>query len=254
MHTLARLTPLLALAACSQSHTVVGPDGEVGVCCPIADFSGCSPGAEPRPGGGYARSTSECDYTIEGFDGFPYERGTDAFGCPILREDTSGCCGCVPVEDAGVPGECAGLAPAACLSRIDCAPAFDDACCPHCSPGECADCTNIEYEGCVALNESACRGGTECGEVPAWGCGPAAPNCEGASVIDLDSCTAAGCVPAYPSGEGEPNILYADCRPIRAGSCTASCDIPAPPCPTGMVPEADGDCYTSLCIPAFVCG
>lgn len=143
------------------------------------------------------------------------------------------------------------LGPAACLAA-GCAPDFDDACCPMCNPGACADCQNFEYHSCQSY-ASACLGGPSCGVAPAWGCGPAAPFCDGAHAVDLDSCDRVGCVPGFPSGTGDPVLSTATCIPIQMDSCTVACRSLPPPCPTGTTAEGDGFCYTGVCIPSFVC-
>jgi hypothetical protein len=260
-HTLS--LAFFVLVGCGQSHApaedsgVPTSDTGDGMCCPIADFSGCSPGATPLPAGGWAGSAAGCVGTISGFDGRPFARQIDAHGCPFLTE-VEGCCGCVP-PDAGVDSgfvadagaACAGLGPAACLAA-GCAPDFDDLCCPLCTPGACADCTNLAYESCQPY-ASACLGGPSCGQTPAWGCGPVAPLCDDAHVVDEDSCDRVGCVPGYPSGSGDPDPSTAHCVPIVAESCTVMCRSLPPPCPTGTTAEGDGSCYTGLCVPAFVC-
>lgn len=160
--------------------------------------------------------------------------------------------------DTGVaPSPCDGLGPVACMraevGAMGCVPDFDDACCSTCEPTTgCADCQRSEYHSCQPY-AAACLGGPSCGVAPIWGCGPAAASCDTAHVADLDSCTQPGCVPAYPSGTGEPDLATAICVPIVVDSCTVSCRRIEPPCPTGMVPEGDGFCYTDRCIPAFVC-
>ncbi len=268
-HALA-LFASLALLACTQSHG----SGD-GVCCPVTDFTGCSPGATPLPGGGWAASLEECSYTISGWDGRPFARVTDEHGCARVQEDTSApWCGVVFVDaggpidagpppppplDAGPPPPvdagrdamttgCDGLGPAACLTA-GCMPTFDDSCCPSCLPGgPCADCVHYVYEGC-ALGSAACSGGT-CGLAPFCGAGP---NCASAHVSSEDACDVPGCVPAYPSGEGDPDPSAATCVPIHRDVCRVACRRIAPPCPARTVPEGDGFCYTDRCIPAFVC-
>lgn len=258
-HTLSLAITLAALG-CGQSHTADGdagrptpvPDGGDGVCCPVSDFFGCSPGGTPLPGGGWAASPGACSYAISGWDGRPYVRQLDEHGCPILRQDPTGCCGCPP--DAGPPpSDCDGLAPAACLGA-GCVPDFDDSCCSTCEPtGGCADCVSYDYHSCQPL-ELACLGGSSCGVATPWGCGPVADECDAAHAVDLDSCDRVGCVPAYPSSEGAPDLATAICVPIQATSCTVACRRLAPPCPPGTTAEGDGSCYTDRCIPSFVCG
>jgi hypothetical protein len=148
--------------------------------------------------------------------------------------------------------DCTGLDPAECLGAW-CVPVFDDACCSECMPGPCADCTHHQYIGCRDEDASPCLGRPVCGDAPTWSCGPAAPDCTGATVSAEDACTRVGCVPAYPSGTGDPDPSAATCVPITAQSCTVACRRAPPPCPTGTWPEGDGSCYTDRCIPAFVC-
>jgi hypothetical protein len=145
---------------------------------------------------------------------------------------------------------CLGLAAATCL-LAGCVPSFDDSCCSSCTPGACADCTNIDWNGCRPFDDSPCTGG--CGAAPTWVCRGSPARCDGAVVTDADSCTIAGCVPAVPSGSGEPDLGAAICVPITAETCTALCDGLPPRCPTGTAAEADGGCYTGRCVPAFVC-
>lgn len=249
-HTLALLS-VLALAGCSSSHGGdTEPDGSVpevdggGVCCPIADFAGCSPGDPPLPAGGWAASADACSATIAGFDGWPFIRSTDAQGCPVLIEDrTAPACGTIP-------DPCEGLGAVACFANTDCAPVWDDSCCPSCTDGPCADCTNPDYQGCVPF--VTCRS-PSCGQVPAWGCFPSAPTCADAVVIDDDSCSVAGCVPAVPAIDDTDPVTPPVCVPLTGDSCTTACRRVAPNCPEGTVPEGDGLCYTDRCIPAFAC-
>lgn len=260
-HGLARLTVALLLAGgCSSSHEggdgdggTPGPDGSDGVCCPVTDFSGCSPGSD-KPGGGWARSLEECTYTIGGYDGRPFVHETDEHGCEIVREADSGCCGCVPEEDAG-PGSdpCVGLGPDACL-QMGCVPTYDDACCPTCGmTGMCADCTRFEYYECHSYAD-ACTGSSLCSQPASWGCRETVvPDCSDANPVGELGCDIAGCVPSFPTGEGEPSLAEATCVPITDRSCTVTCRMVEPTCPTGTVAEGDGSCYTDRCIPAFVC-
>ncbi|MCA9616541.1 MAG: hypothetical protein H6721_30615 [Sandaracinus sp.] len=270
-HTLA----LFFLLACGRSHGPEGgtldggrdsgpplpvPDGGEGVCCPIAAFSGCSPGFDPLPAGGWATNARACTYTISGFDGQPFVRRTDDRGCAILVEDREATpCGSIPV-DAGVdagPSACDGLGLVACLGESGCAPRWDDGCCPSCvEPGEpvaCADCFAAVYDACWTQEEACSLVGISCGATPAESCEGEVVNCEGARVGALDSCDRYGCIPAYPSGMGAPDVERAICVPATADSCTVACRRVAPPCPTGTVPEGDGFCYTDRCIPAMAC-
>ncbi len=243
---------LALLAGCTQSH---GADGD-GVCCPITDFTGCSPGATPLPGGGWAPSEDECASFISGYDGPPFVRVLDGHGCPVVQEDFGATsCGVAPTPidagpifvDAGA-SSCEGLGPAACLAA-GCAPTFDDACCPSCMPaGGCADCTHWTFHSCAPAAD-ACAG-EGCALAPFCA---TEPRCESAHPSAEDACDIAGCVPAYPSGTGEPDPSAATCVAITRTSCTVACRRFPPECPARTVPEGDGSCYTDRCIPAFVC-
>jgi len=181
-----------------------------------------------------------------------HESGADGGTTPPGDAGPPGLDAGLPFDTGIEPGPCDGLGPAACLAA-GCAPDFDDSCCPQCEPtGACADCVHPEYHSCQPY-AAACLGGPSCGTAPTWGCGPTAPQCDGAHVVDLDTCSQVGCVPAYPSGEGDPDPATAICVPIEATSCTVSCRRIEPPCPTGTRAEGDGFCYTDRCIPAFVC-
>jgi len=257
-HALAHWTAITALAlaanACGRSHDVgprpdggLEPDGGGGICCPIASFTGCSPGADPLPGGGWSPSRAECDYTIAGWDGSPYERVVDDHGCPRLEEDPADCCGCPP------PPDCARIGgPAECLATGGCVPVLDDACCPSCSAGGfCADCVDYEFVECRP-REEACPM-PSCGLLPSGACEGIEPDCGSARPVGLDACDIPGCVPSFPSSEGAPHLAEATCSPIRATSCRAFCLSLPPPCPEGTVAEEDGSCHTGRCIPRWVC-
>jgi hypothetical protein len=274
-HTFALLLGFLTIG-CGKSHTPGDePIGGEGVCCPIADFSGCSPGFEPLPGGGWAERRSACDYTIQGFDGLPFVRTTDAHGCPILLEDHAApWCGLAPdggpfpgdggpfVPDAGPPVDagttpCDGLGVTACLGAPGCTPRFDDACCPSCvepgEPGLCADCFQPAFHECQPTESACSLVGISCGITLNEHCLGEAVDCSEARPTSEVSCDRYGCIPAYPSGEGAPNLDDALCVPITAESCRTACRRLPPPCPRGTVPEGDGDCYTDRCIPSDVC-
>lgn len=155
-------------------------------------------------------------------------------------------------EDATVVGDggvspCEGLGAAACFANVECSAVFDDACCPDCTDGPCADCVDYTYFGCRPFE--GCR--EACGHSPSWACYPTAPDCTGATPTDSDSCDQTGCVPAVAPIGALP--LMDTCVPITGDSCTVACRRVAPNCPAGTVPEGDGSCYTDRCIPAFVC-
>ncbi|RZO65281.1 MAG: hypothetical protein EVA89_02480 [Sandaracinaceae bacterium] len=244
----------LGLVACSESH-VLGPGGEPGICCPVTSFTGCSPGGTPLPGGGWARDEASCTYTVAGFDGRPFERVTDPFGCDRVQESSSGCCGCLPEPDAGPPvdappigSECDALGEAACLGASGCVPTYDDACCPTCDGGGfCADCTDLVFHVCRPFAD-ACMAAF-CSSTAPGGCEGLPVDCSDATPTE-EGCSVAGCVPAVGPlpDPGEPT-----CVAVTANSCTVSCRRVAPDCPAGTAPEGDGSCYTDRCIPAAVC-
>lgn len=97
----------LALVGCASDHSTgdvdgaatPAPDGD-GVCCPVSDFTGCSPRDEPS--GGWAASADECG-TVTWADGCPVEYEIDERGCRVLVDAYPYCddpCG-VPPPDAG---------------------------------------------------------------------------------------------------------------------------------------------------------
>ncbi|MCB9616779.1 MAG: hypothetical protein H6721_26145 [Sandaracinus sp.] len=160
--------------------------------------------------------------------------------------------------DVGVGSSvCEGLGLAACLGAEECAPRWDDACCPTCHPpGEpvaCSDCRAAVYNGCRTWGLSCTLILADCGTTPNENCFGDVLDCSDARVGTLDTCDRFGCIPAYPSGMGSPDVERAICVPATADSCTVSCRRASPPCPTGTVPEGDGSCYTDRCIAAVVC-
>ena len=269
-HVLAQgslLLALVALGGCSGTHQDdrdAAPDSfsptPGGLCCPVTDFTGCSPGFDPLPAGGWAPHPDQCTRTIDGYDGQPFVRRTDSAGCAVVERDLDApWCGSVldagpqdagppPPEDSGVLF-CASLSVTECFDNPEtCAPAFDDSCCPTCTDGPCADCSHPVYLGCRGRGDGC---GSGCATSPAWGCGPAAADCSGATAIDEITCDQIGCVPATEP-VGSP-ALDVECVPINFNSCTVSCRRVAPNCPSGTAPEGDGSCYTDRCIPAWVC-
>jgi hypothetical protein len=248
----AALLALLVASACTSSHGVgdgscegsaptchVSPAPAFGSCCgPTQRDALCVDGSW-QCDAGYVFASECAAITPSGYcDGPP---PADASVSPLDAGWTA--------ADAGTP-DCEGLGAAACFAALDCAPIFDDSCCPSCSEGPCADCFHPRYVGCIPFD--GCRA-PSCGVVPSWGCLPSAPDCSSATPVALDSCSAYGCVPSYPPGEGDPSLADAACVPITGDSCTVGCRRIAPTCPSGTVPEGDGSCYTDRCIPAFVC-
>jgi hypothetical protein len=214
---------------------------------------------ESYPGGGWARTYAECTATIgPWWDGPVIAAAVDEWGCSVLRETGEYCGtdgsvvvvdGSVVDVDGGTANPCAGRNPAACMGTLGCAPVWDDLCCPSCTSGGCADCTNYAYFECRA--ESSSCPTAECGLVPPAICGGGIPDCTAARRVDEDSCDIAGCVPVVPPIDGPPLVVR--CVPVTADSCTVACRRIAPNCPAGTFAEGDGFCYTDRCIPAFVC-
>ncbi|HZO16884.1 MAG TPA: hypothetical protein VFB62_26590 [Polyangiaceae bacterium] len=156
----------------------------------------------------------------------------------------------------GAPSICDGLAEAACMAAYpDCAPAYDDACCPQCdSMGECADCSDYEFHHCGPLVETCNPPELPCYTWESWGCSggvapcPAITDRGGEYACDqMPGCVVAECSPELP-------CIGKQCHPVTGDSCTALCNSLPPACPPGLVAEADGSCYTGFCIPAVTCG
>lgn len=241
---------------CMAPVPVPGPGGASGVCCPVGTFAGCNP-MEAYPAGGWAPTYAECPAPVgPWFDGPVIVPTVDEWGCGILR-DSGEPCGfdgglawdSGPATDAGPAPSCAGRNPAACMGTPGCVPVWDDLCCPTCTSGGCADCTNLTYFECRA--ESSSCPTAECGLVPLPICDGGIPDCSEARRVDEDSCDIAGCVPVVPPIDAPPLVVA--CVPVTADSCTVACRRVAPNCPAGTFAEGDGFCYTDRCIPAFVC-
>jgi hypothetical protein len=184
-------------------------------------------------------------------------------------DSTRGCCEAVPArcvdgdwvcprpEEMGVACEetcgdagassCGGKSEAQCIAAEDCAPVYDDVCCPACTPtGACADCTQIEMYRCAPKSE-ACDGAAVCGVAPTWACEDLTGYCAMAMLASGHRCTEPGCVWVdFPSVEPS-------CGEVRGDSCEITCDVMPPPCGGGWVPEADHGCFTGNCIPESAC-
>jgi hypothetical protein len=166
------------------------------------------------------------------------DSGTDTGSLPDTGADTGG------------PARCEGLTEAECVGRPECAPLYDDFCCPGCVPiGACADCYRPQMYRCVRAPE-ACSG-AECGFVSMDHCAGAIADCSSAMVVAGNRCDVPGCVAAIdPSCADDCPV---ECVPVQPALCTAFCDLEPPPCPVGMAPEADGGCFTGRCIAASAC-
>ena len=150
------------------------------------------------------------------------------------------------VASSGVGGSaaCAGLGEVDCLGAFpDCVPAYDDACCPSCDPGPCADCVNVVFAECRPLS-TACSGQVSCGFTPPWACEGGVAECPDGQRCNFQP----GCV-ELTCAEGEPCPGTILCAPVTASLCTPPpCDAVPPACPPGSFPEATNDCYTGFCV------
>ncbi len=144
-------------------------------------------------------------------------------------------------------GPCAALGEAACLGAYpQCAPVYDDTCCPTCNPGTCADCIHLEFHHCGSLTEVCNQGPLVCGLPSKEACAGQPMTCPDQYCPANPGCVE-GCLP-----DANVNCTPA-CRPVTAGSCTSLCNQPPPLCPMGLTAEQNGTCYTGFCIPAKVC-
>jgi hypothetical protein len=153
----------------------------------------------------------------------------------------------------GASGSCESLGHTACLAAYpDCVPVYDDACCPMCNPTFCADCVNYEFHHCAPYAEGCAPDTPFCGftvpehcagQLPACG----SPNGSPALCGQWPGCTYTECP------VGELCDVGPHCTPVTPGACTVVCKSLPPECPPEMVAEADGDCWTGMCIMADVC-
>lgn len=142
---------------------------------------------------------------------------------------------------------CAQLGETACLGAYpQCAPVYDDSCCPTCNPGSCADCVHYDFHHCASLAAVCSQGPLPCGTTFAEACAGKPSTCPNAYCPANPGCVE-GC-------QLDSNGLCApSCRPMTAGSCTSLCNQPPPPCPPGFTAEQNGSCYTGYCIPEKAC-
>ncbi len=153
------------------------------------------------------------------------------------------------------PQDCATLGEAACLAAFpECAPVYDDSCCPMCGKGKfCADCTNWDFIGCEPYQARCDPPELPCGETPLWACEGGEADCGPLAFSGPDPCgDTQGCNLAIPACD---DCGPDECHPATASSCgnEVTCEMAPPLCQDDMVPEADGDCWTGFCIPAAVC-
>ena len=153
----------------------------------------------------------------------------------------------------GSHGACETLGHAACVAAFaDCVPIYDDLCCPSCDPGPCADCINYQFHHCAPYAKGCALNGPSCGRVLKEHCAGQVPSCgpvlgSPGPCGQSPGCTLADC-PVNIDCDPPPG-----CVPVTGGACTASCKSPPPACSPTMVPEANGNCWTGLCIMADVC-
>lgn len=129
---------------------------------------------------------------------------------------------------------------------------YDDACCPTCTPGICADCYNPTFTACLET-ELACYGFAEvCGWIGEGECPDETPPDPAPDHACLD-----GEVPAILSSDrdcdGDGGDCLLECHAVTGDTCTVRCRSLPPPCPAGWYAEGDGFCYTGYCIPDSVC-
>lgn len=287
MVRLALILLTVLAAACGESHSA----GDAGADAGRRDAGGRSDAGprgcdEPAPDPcGIERLEPRCCslVTPECVDGVWNCQGPDRCdrygGCGMpgcdgpppecRRLDASGCCdlilsptcdgrgwscppGSIEAERCEcLGGECAGLGEVACLQQPECAPLYDDLCCPTCVPGGCADCIRIDMWSCAPV-DAACGGDPGlCGQVAEWSCGEA-PDCREARPTGLERCDRPGCVVAVDAG-CDLDACERYCVPVTGDSCRVACRVPAPACSEGTFPEGDGSCYTGRCIPVSVC-
>ncbi len=150
---------------------------------------------------------------------------------------------------------CDGLAEVPCVAAFpDCVPVYDDACCPTCDPGPCADCVNYQYHHCVSVQDGCLpEQPVVCGVIPSGACTGQAPSCGPPGGSPTPCGAQPGCIEATcsPDVNCPPDV---ECHPVIGGMCSTECDSVPPTCPTGTTAESDGFCYTGYCIPVEVCG
>lgn len=194
------------------------------------------PGGQGGAGGAGASATSVTS-------------GSSATATSSAESTTAGASGA-----GGSSVVCEGLAESSCIGAFpDCVPVYDDACCPSCEPGGCADCVDYHYHHCVAFGTGCLpEEPATCGIVPGWACGGGSAEC-GPPVGSPSACGAyPGCTPATcsPDVNCPPEV---ECHPVTGGTCVTACDALPPTCPEGSIAEADGFCYTGYCIRPDVC-
>ncbi|MDH5492990.1 MAG: hypothetical protein OEY14_13630, partial [Myxococcales bacterium] len=150
-----------------------------------------------------------------------------------------------PPADGGAPTECAGLPEGLCAAHPACAPVYDDACCPGCEMGPCADCASYFYHRCEPKTR-VCEGTAFfCGLTPRWACTGGTADCSSAGSTGAGGCAL---VPGCVADALEPS----SCAPITEGTCAIRCRSVCT-CPMGTICEGDGFCMTGRCIEPSVC-
>jgi hypothetical protein len=154
----------------------------------------------------------------------------------------------------GGPG-CEAFDQVGCLDNFpECVPVYDDACCPSCEPGGCADCTELQFHHCTPKETGCGSDPVPCGVVPDWACAGSQAKCNIDPGGSLDACSmVAGCVGAECSPDLDCD-LSPICVPVTKDICgPILCNAIPPACPAGMTNEVVGGCFTSFCVPASLC-
>jgi hypothetical protein len=155
-------------------------------------------------------------------------------------------------NSSGQPTPCEALGHAACLAaHPSCVPVYDNQCCPSCNPGACGDCADWQFHHCTS-SADGCDNAPSCGRVLMEHCSGLPAECgnTGGSPSPCGlwpGCTFADCPIDVDCDMGS------QCVPVTGNSCTNSCKSLPPPCPPEMTAEADGNCWTGICIMADVC-
>jgi hypothetical protein len=209
--------------------------------------------------GGVTRDDEDAADAADGTSGPPQTGGVGAGTTTGGGAAGSGASGGAGTSSSGVGGfgggACSAFDHVTCLANHpQCAPVYDDLCCPSCEPtGGCADCVDMQFAYCSDW-EPACGDtlGLLCGTPTEAGCAGTPAQC-GAAEGSPSPCGAwPGCIATYCAADADCKTEPL-CSPATAGTCTALCAVLPPPCPPGLVPEADGGCWTGMCIDDALC-
>lgn len=240
--SLCLLAPSSVILACGSSVEVPGESGGGTTSTTTSTTgSGASTGSGTTGTGGTNTGTTGTGGTNTG--------GTGGFTGGSGGTNTGGTGTGGSVACGGINDEvgCLGAYPT-------CVPVYDDVCCPSCNPGTCSDCINVQFHHCAPNSPTCGVAPPSCGTTPQWACAGGKADCSINALGSVEPCHAkAGCTAAYCPVGAMCNVDPV-CTPVTKGTCTALCDGLPPPCPPGTFAEANGSCYTGLCVPADVCG